>query len=657
MRHLIIGTAGHVDHGKTALVKALTNIDCDTHREEKERGITINLGFSHLDLPTGEAIGIVDVPGHKDFIRTMVAGAYGIDIALVVVAADSGIMPQTQEHLRILEMLGVEKGIVALTKSDLVDDETLELAELEISEYLDRTSLKGATVIPVSSITGQGLKELVDKIAGIVPEVKEKVTGDNFRMYIDRIFNVKGLGYVVTGSVLEGRVHTGDDLYLLPGNAKKVKVRNIERHGVPVKTAYQGDRAALNLAGLKIEDYSRGMVLSNKAIEGSTLVDATIKIFDPMATTAVWTNVLFISGTFETGARMHLLDKDLLGHGETGLVQLHLDKPAVLSVKDKFIIRNSSNDTSLGGGTIIDVHPLHHRKRTGKLIQSLNDLVEATLHSQSVENLVKIELNKINGPAFLSEIASILGKPAASLVDEINSSKTTKIHVHNTGGDIILISSERAKELQEEIIREFKAYHNKYPILEEGLEVNELAGKFGVGKNEAGKLYFGILVDKMSAEGLLQRSGPGWALADHKAMIDPKAREEMNWLEDLFRNSGMDIPNTRVIEEKIHSRSITKDRFKMLLRRLTYDGKLVYYEGIYLHRTIVLKVEKKLLSVLAAKEDGINEKEFRELINGTRKFIQVVLGIFISAGLVIKPTFYILITNKGRETIENHDLN
>ena len=291
MRHLIIGTAGHVDHGKTALIKALTNIDCDTHKEEKERGITINLGFSHLDLPGGDSVGIVDVPGHKDFIRTMVAGAYGIDIAMLVVAADSGIMPQTEEHLRILEMLGVRHGVVVLTKADLVDKETLELAELEITEYLEGTSLENAPVVSVSSVTGEGLNELVQTIEQIIPVVEEKESGNLFRMYIDRIFNVKGMGFVVTGSVLEGSVKTGQDLYLLPGKSKKVKVRNIERHGAAVDAVFHGDRAALNLAGLKFEDYTRGMVLCNKQLDDTRLIDATIKVFDPASALPVWSSV------------------------------------------------------------------------------------------------------------------------------------------------------------------------------------------------------------------------------------------------------------------------------------------------------------------------------------------------------------------------------
>ncbi|MCD4697331.1 MAG: selenocysteine-specific translation elongation factor, partial [Bacteroidales bacterium] len=263
MKHLILGTAGHVDHGKTALIKAITNIDCDTHKEEKERGITINLGFTHYNLPSGESIGIVDVPGHKDFIKTMVAGAYGIDVVLLVVAADSGIMPQTEEHLRIIEMLGIEQGIVALTKADLVDEETLELAELEISEFLEGTKFENAPIIPVSSVTGKGIPELLETIGKILPEIKEKEKSDRFRMYIDRIFNVKGVGFVVTGSVLEGEISTGKDLYLLPGKSKKIKIRNLERHGEIVEKVFSGDRAAINLSGMKFENYSRGMVLSN----------------------------------------------------------------------------------------------------------------------------------------------------------------------------------------------------------------------------------------------------------------------------------------------------------------------------------------------------------------------------------------------------------
>ena len=409
MKHLIIGTAGHVDHGKTALIKALTDIDCDTHKEEKKRGITINLGFSHLSLPSGESLGIVDVPGHKDFIKTMVAGAFGIDIVLLVVAANSGIMPQTVEHLKIIEMLGVRNGIIVLNKADLVDEEMLELAELEVAEFLEDSSLKDAPVIAVSSITGNGIDKLVAEISKIVPDIKEKKDTGQFRMYIDRIFNVKGIGFVVTGSVLEGKLKTGKDLYLLPGKNKKVKVRNIQRHGDSVNEVISGDRAALNLAGLKMDDYQRGMVLSDKVMQDTQMIDATFTLFAKNNQIGLWSKVIFYTGTFECAARMHLLDHEALEAGQTGIVQIHLEKPVCLLNKDKYIIRNSSNDITLGGGDVIDMQPLHHKKRTPKLIESLKDLVGATLESNKLINLIRIELRKENAPAFPEKIGRRLG--------------------------------------------------------------------------------------------------------------------------------------------------------------------------------------------------------------------------------------------------------
>ncbi len=651
MKHLIIGTAGHVDHGKTALIKAMTNIDCDTHKEEKDRGITINLGFSHLDLPSGDSIGIVDVPGHKDFIKTMVAGAYGIDIAMPVIAADSGIMPQTEEHLRIIEMLGIKNGIIVINKTDLVDEETVELAELEINEYLEGTILESAPVVPVSAITGKGISKLIETIQTIIPQIKEKQTGDIFRMYIDRIFNVKGVGFVVTGSVLEGQASTGMDLYLLPGKSKKVKIRNIERHGKSVETVYPGDRAAINLAGLKFEDYSRGMVLSSKAFDESLLVDATLTLFDPTSVLGTWSNVIFYTGTFECSARLHLLDKDELQPGQNGIVQVQLSNPSVLSVNDKYIIRNSSNDKTLGGGTIIDTQPLHHRKRTEKLIKALNELVDATLNSDKISNLIKIELTKINAPAFVGTISEILGKPIPDLLDGISNDPTNSIQSFEIKGNHILLRTDLDEKYKSTVLEEIEAFHKKNPILEEGLSANEFAGKFNFGKKEAGKLYLELLMQRIYEEGLTKKSGNSWALSNHVVKIEPKTQSDLTWLEEAYLDVGMDIVIPKKVEEEAHSRKINKDKLKMLNRYLANNGKLIQYEGEYSHVDCVTNAKKMLLQILLTKEKGINEKEFRELINGTRKYIQFLLGIFTSEGLVTKPKFYIFITDKGKQEI------
>jgi selenocysteine-specific elongation factor len=649
MKHLILGTAGHVDHGKTALIKALTDIDCDTHKEEKDRGITINLGFSHLTLPTGESLGIVDVPGHKDFIRTMVAGAFGIDIVLLVVAADSGIMPQTIEHIKIIEMLGVKKGIVVLNKADLVDDEMLELAQLEIDEFLENTALRNTPVIPVSSVTGKGIDELIAEISKTVPEIAEKKDSGQFRMYIDRIFNVKGIGFVVTGSVLNGEVEIGHDLYLLPGKNKKVKVRNIQRHGNAVDKVITGDRAALNLAGLKMDDYQRGMVLSDKVMDDTQMIDTTFTLFAENHQIGLWSKVIFYSGTFECAARMHLLDQDTLEAGQTAIVQLHLEKPVCLLNKDKYVIRNSSNDATLGGGDVIDVKPLHHKKRTKKLIDSLNDLVGATLESDKLINLIKIELRKENTPVFPELIGEKLGIPVEDIIHESRENGEGTICILREGKSTILVSNELHGYYQDTVIDFLKVYHQKNAILDEGVETTAFYGKFGFGRNEAGKLYLEALMNIFQNEGTVKRVGNTWTLTDHKVKIDPNTQEQLKWVEDLILNVGMDKPVEQDIAAAAMDHKINKERLKMFLKYLGKKNSLTFHGGEFLHTNILNKCRDLLLHDLKNKERGINEKDFRLLIDGTKKMVQFVLSIFIAEGIVTKPTFYILLTDKGKE--------
>lgn len=652
MKHLIIGTAGHVDHGKTALIKALTDIDCDTHKEEKARGITINLGFSHLTLPTGESLGIVDVPGHKDFIKTMVAGAFGIDIVLLVVAADSGIMPQTVEHLKIIEMLGVRKGIVVLNKADLVDEEMLELAEMEVAEFLENSSLKDAMVIPVSAITGKGIDELVLEITRLFPEVKDKKDTGQFRMYIDRIFNVKGIGFVVTGSVLDGKLETGKDLYLLPGKNKKVKVRNIQRHGNSVNEVISGDRAAINLAGLKLDDYQRGMLLSDRVLDSTQMIDATFTLFDENYQIGLWSKVILYTGTFECAARMHLLDHEALEAGQTAIVQFHLEKPVCLLNKDKYIIRNSSNDITLGGGDVIDIQPLHHKKRTPKLIESLRDLVGATLESDKLINLIKIELRKENAPVFPEKIAEKLSIPFGDIIRECEENEEGSIHTFTVNGRKILVNKDIHLNYHKAVIDYLTEYHQKNTILEEGMDTTAFYGKFGFGGNEAGKLYLEALMEIIFKEGTIKKAGNSWALKDHEVKIDQKTRDQLKWVEEAILEVGMDKPIEKDIADLAADQKINKDRLKMFLKYLGRNGALVFHEGDFLHADILNKCRKLLFNDLKDKDRGINEKEFRMLINGTKKMVQFVLSILIAEGVVAKETFYILLTDKGRKISE-----
>jgi len=651
MRHLIIGTAGHVDHGKTALIKALTQIDCDTHKEEKERGITINLGFAHASLPSGETIGIVDVPGHKDFIKTMVAGAFGVDIALLVVAANSGIMPQTVEHLQIIELLGINNGIVVITKKDLADDEMLELAQLEVDEFLQGSILENAPIVSVSSTTGEGIDKLISEISNLIPKLKNKTNTELFRMYVDRVFNIVGVGFVVTGSVLGGRIETGKNLYLLPGKVKNLRVRNIERYGISVSDVVTGDRAAINLSGFKNEDFERGMVLSDKIIEETFLIDTTLQLFADNYELGIWSKVIFYSGTFECAAKMHLLNKDILKSGEKAIIQIHLEKPAILVNKDRFIIRNSSNDTTLGGGIILDVKPLHHRRRTPKLGKAINELLDVTLNSDKQFNIIKFELKKRRLPLMAEQLAEVIEMEPDKVLTECLENNDGTVKIYKVSGKNILINKDLQNDFIEVILNALKEYHSNNLLIDEGMEANEFSGKFNFKLNEAGKMYISALLASLEKDKIIKKVGDTWALYEHFVRINDKTLKQLKWLEDTLKKYNKQTPLIKEVESKAFSEKINKENLKMLLKYLVNNGKLKLTEGEYIHLDIVNEVKKQLLFELNKKEKGINEKEFRLLIDSTKIFVKTAIRIFVEEGIITKSEFYIHITEKGKELI------
>ena len=651
-RHSIIGTAGHVDHGKTALIKALTNIDCDTHKEEKERGITINLGFSHLELPSGDSLGIIDVPGHKDFIRTMVSGAFGIDLVLLVIAADSGIMPQTKEHLNIIETLGVKNGIVVLNKADLVDEEMLELAELEVMEYLEGSIFESAPVVKVSSLTKQGLDLLVAEIEKLTLKIIEQPQNDIFRLYVDRIFTISGKGCVVTGSVLGGKIQTGSTLFLGPDLNKQLKVRSMERHGEVVNEVGGGDRAALNLTGLKTEEYSRGMLLSDKILESTQLVDAHIHMFTDDQMLGIWSTVIFFSGTFECMAKMHLLDTDELIQGEKAFVQLHLEKPACLLTNDKFIIRNSSNTISLGGGEVLDTKPLHHRKRTPKLLDNMRSLADAVLYSQQLFGLINHEVNKKAQPVFVDDLAESLGRSSALIITEIQQHNTGSVLLFNPEGKAFVIHRDLNQQQIQHIIEILQQHHQKNFLLEEGLELKDFSGKINVRDKELAKLYLEALAGWMLKEGILREVGKSLSLSSHEVTLDTKTQEQLNWLENEIKKVGRHTPLLPDIEKLALAKNISKDQLKMRLQFLVKTGKICFTEGDYIHDDHVKEVMPILLSELVKRGQGINEKDFRLLIDSSKNFVKAVTRIYHSLGYVTQDKFYIYITEEGEKQLK-----
>lgn len=644
-----MGTAGHVDHGKTALIKALTGTDCDTHKEEKQRGITINLGFAFLELSEQVSIGIVDVPGHKDFIKTMVAGAHGIDFVLLVIAADSGIMPQTREHFNILRMLGVKYGLVVLNKSDLVDEEMLELAKLEVLEFLEGSPLEEAPVVAVSSHTGKGISELKKTLLNIAEEIPEKSHQTTFRMFIDRIFNVRGKGIVVTGSVLEGRLSIGEEIFLLPGNHGKLRLKAIERHGHSVDGVAAGDRAALNLSGLKYDDFERGMLLTTKMTDQTQLIDVQVELFPGNLRLGVWSHQILHTGTFTSKVRMHLITSDELNGGERAVAQIHLEKPAILHKNDRFVLRNTSNDMTIGGGMILDAAPLHHRRRTEKLKTTLKELASALNDKENLEGLIRFELQKANAPLTTAELAHRSGLPESMIEDAIAGNSGLGMML-NFEDKKHIVPEATASKLNDEVLTNLAAWHSQNPLMENGMDMREMAGKLKLNKGFDFYMLEQLLL-RMISQGNIRKSGNTFVLKNHKVKIDRNMQEELNWLETALENSGLQRTSLNETELLAQHQNIRKGRLIMLIKYLAATGKAHFNGEDVIHSSVVNKVRLKLLKKLSESPRGINEKEFRLLIDGTKKAIQVLINIFVDEGVIEKQTFYLHITPKGQHYV------
>ncbi len=377
MKHLILGTAGHIDHGKTSLVKALTGTNTDRLKEEKERGITIELGFAHLELPGDIQFGIVDVPGHERFVRAMVAGVGGMDLVMLVIAADEGVMPQTREHLEICQLLGVKQGLVALTKCDMVDEEWLQLVVEEVRDYLAGSFLEEAAIIPVSSKTAHGVDKLRSALGQLANEVQEKSVDGSFRLPVDRVFTVPGFGTVVTGTLLSGEIATGDEVEILP-SALASRVRSVQSHGRKTQRGSAGQRLAVNIQGIDHNDMSRGDVVVPRGVFRATrTVDARIDYLSSAPRDLKHRATLRLhSATYEVSAQVILLDRDTLAPGESAFVQLRLKSPVLLLPGDYFIVRSYSPQITVGGGTVIDPAPPRRRRRSAQALELLHALDE-----------------------------------------------------------------------------------------------------------------------------------------------------------------------------------------------------------------------------------------------------------------------------------------
>jgi selenocysteine-specific elongation factor len=624
MKHVIIGTAGHIDHGKTTLVKALTGRETDTLKEEKDRGISINLGFTFFDLPSGKRAGIIDVPGHEKFIKNALAGVSSIDVVLLVIAADEGIMPQTKEHFEILQLLNIKKGIIVLTKADMVDKDWLELMEEELREYFKGTFLQASPIHAVSSKTGEGIAELVNAIDSATDEVEAKDTEGHFRLTVDRVFSVSGFGTVVTGTIISGRISEGEAVQLYPSKVVS-KVRGIQVHESSVKFAEAGQRCAINLANVKVEDVKRGDIISKEAVmEPSMIVNCSLNYLSscdkPLENRQ---RVKLYHGTSELLCRVVLLDKEELQPGERAYVQLRLEEPLTAQRNDGFVIRNYSPMYTIGGGVIIEPVAAKAKRFNKDYVEELK-----IKESGSAESILEKTVEKLSSEYPDAQvILKALGKNDEKLEEALEALVRDKILIKLTSLDKpIYIHKKFIKTKASEIEKLLQRFHSDNP-LKAGISKEEFKNKI-FGKNIKQKTYDELL-QHLIERNIISLHGNFISLYDFEIKYTKEQLRIKNKILSSFEEAKYAPPKYEELAEGEKDKKV----FKMVFDSLLDMGELMKAaeECIFLGRYYEEAKEKVVKFI---QENGsISAAQARDIWSTSRKFAVALLEHFDSTKL------------------------
>lgn len=611
MKNIIIGTAGHIDHGKTALIKALTGTDTDRLKEEKKRGITIELGFAWLPLDTGERAGIVDVPGHEKFIKNMLAGAGGIDMVLLVVAADDGAMPQTREHLGILRLLDIRFGIVVITKCDLVEEEWLELVREDVKKAVEGTFLENSPIVSVSSHTGEGLEKLKKEINRLAAAVQNKDITKPWRMPVDRVFTIDGFGTVVTGTMIEGTAAEGDEVEVYPSGLKS-RIRNLQVHSVSVPRAYAGQRVAINLGGLKKEDLVRGDTVAQAgSLRNSMMLDVRLHILSDAGRTVKngsWLH--FYHGARETLCKVALLDAEALSPGQSGYAQLRFGEEVAVKAGDHYVVRFYSPLETVGGGVVLDAFPEKHRRNSKKTLEALavlesgsgEDKLLQVIRDNARKFLSMQQLQKASGldkEAFDGQMEALLQQGRAMLVADVP-----------VDADTIRQLGERARDALEQ-------FHREFP-LKAGMKADEFKNRLAPGQKSA---LGDALMERFQAAGILKCGADIVALAGFEPNYSPQVRELREGLEKLYRAAGFEPP----AEEEALDRFPGRKEAPAVLDALIDEGTLVVgAPKLYFHREACQRAVDMIQKHMAA-NPNMTLAEFRDMAGTSRKYALALL--------------------------------
>jgi len=621
----IIGTAGHIDHGKTSLVKALTGQDTDRLKEEKERGISIDLGFAHLDLADGTRAGVVDVPGHERFIRNMLAGAHGIDLVLFTVAADDGVMPQTEEHLDILHLLGVQRAIFVITKADLTSDARIREVEEEIQILTSGTSLEKSPIIPFSFVTGRGLDKIRTQIAQVLQSGEKRSSRGYFRLPVDRVFVLQGHGLIVTGTALSGEVRIGDRVRCLPGD-QLFRVRSLQVHNRPVETATWGQRIALNLSGQDRPSIERGHVICHEKITlTSDRFDAFLEV-RPTATTGIKNHqsVRVHLGTAERLAKLILLGSQVkVGPKQSTFCQIALSEPLLALREDHFIIRDETAQRTLGGGVVIHPWAKKHKRREPALREKLE-----SLQGGELAGLVHLFLNESDNFALsIAPLQQFLNLREDEFQGRVERMET--IRVFNFEGEKLYATEDKWRRLKGELLGALRGFHAAHPLLP-GMDMEELRDKL---PGRIAPRLFRAFVEQLETEKMVVRDASLLRLSEHKIRLRDEERTLVERINALLRSHPLAPPDLKQIEQEI---GIGRAKLGEVIRVMEREKSVVRVSAeLYFLADSIEKLKAELCEHLSRNGD-ITPATFRDLFGTTRKYTIPLLEYFDREGITVR---------------------
>lgn len=623
MKNIIIGTAGHVDHGKTRLIKALSGIDTDRLEEEKKRGITIELGFAHIPNDAGYNIGVIDVPGHEKFIKNMLAGIGGIDFVLFVVAADEGIMPQTREHFEILQALGIDDGIIAITKTDMVDEEWLELVQEDIRDYVEGSFLEGKPMIPVSAKSGENIDLLKEEIIRKCDRESKRIEApEMFRLPVDRVFTKSGFGTVVTGTLMDGTCSLNDEVHVFPEETP-AKIRGIQTYGNDVEQAVAGQRTAINLSGVRKEDIRRGDVIAAKsAVSVTGMLDVKLKIFDSSERMVLNNSrVHLYCGSKEVLTKVILMDRDALSAGEEAYVQFRLEEPIAVRRGDRFIIRFYSPIITIGGGQILDAVPEKHKRNRENVLEGFRMLESGNISDIFV---LKTGGHKFYSRELLLQELGMLPEIGDREIERcIEEGKLVELE------DGTILAASKFQMMTDRLIQLLQEYHESNPLAE-GMPKQELQSRLrDTWHIQEDKIILGA-VHRLMNLGTLMDCGKTVSMQGFEAVLTPEQEKLKERIAGIYKDAGIEIPKN----DEIYVLDSDKRVINAIFDRLYKEGVLVKVDPSY---NISQEGWNRVAAAArtAGAEGSFVLADFRDTLNTSRKYASVYLAALDRAGITV----------------------